>query len=166
MADKAINPEELVHIARLALSGRPQDVQTFIRRLARRYRISLPEVASQLNNLLQESPTRSSPLRREATAPLPVDLESRLQLLRVENSPVLEIEPVWDAVIKRVLDQILSERRREKELLKQGLTPTRSIMFTGPPGVGKTLAARWVARELHRPLLTLDLSAVMSSFLG
>src|SRR5665213_3572636 len=35
-----------------------------------------------------------------------------------------------------------------------------------PPGVGKTLAARWIARELHRPLLTLDLSAVMSSFLG
>jgi SpoVK/Ycf46/Vps4 family AAA+-type ATPase len=67
---------------------------------------------------------------------------------------------------QRALDQILSERRREEELFKQGLSPTRSIIFTGPPGVGKTLAARWVARELQRPLLTLDLSAVMSSFLG
>jgi SpoVK/Ycf46/Vps4 family AAA+-type ATPase len=32
--------------------------------------------------------------------------------------------------------------------------------------VGKTLAARWLADELKRPLLVLDLSSVMSSFLG
>lgn len=166
MGDKALNPEELVQIARLALTGRSQDVQTYIQRLARRYRESFPAVASQLTELLRESPTRSSPLRREATAPLPVDLETRLELLRVEDSPVLEIEPVWDAAAKASLDQILFERHREKELIKQGLSPTRSIIFTGPPGVGKTLAARWIARELHRPLLTLDLSAVMSSFLG
>ena len=166
MGDKSIKPEELVQFARLALTGRPQDVQTYVRRLARRYRLSLPVVASRLTELLQESPTRSSPLRREATAPLPVDLETRLQLLRVENSPMLDVEPVWDASVKASLDQILCERLRERELIKQGLSPTRSIIFTGPPGVGKTLAARWVARELNRPLLTLDLSAVMSSFLG
>jgi SpoVK/Ycf46/Vps4 family AAA+-type ATPase len=46
------------------------------------------------------------------------------------------------------------------------LSPTRTAILTGPPGVGKTLAARWLATQLDRPLLTLDLSAVMSSFLG
>lgn len=166
MADNHIKSDEIVQIARLALAGRPQDVQAYIRRLARRYQGALPAVASQLNELLQESPTRQSPLRREAAAPVPVDLESRLQLLRVEASPVLEVEPVWDDGVRRALEQILSERRHDKELIEQGLSPTRSIIFTGPPGVGKTLAARWVARELRRPLLTLDLSAVMSSFLG
>jgi SpoVK/Ycf46/Vps4 family AAA+-type ATPase len=166
MGDKETKDEDIVHIARLALAGRPQDVQAYIRRLARRYQGSRPDVATKLNELLQESPTRQSPVRREAAAPLPVDLESRLQLLRVESNPVLEVEPIWDATVQSALDQILSERRLGAELVKQGLSPTRSIIFTGPPGVGKTLAARWVARELGRPLLTLDLSAVMSSFLG
>jgi SpoVK/Ycf46/Vps4 family AAA+-type ATPase len=166
MADKNVKEEEIVQIARLALSGRPQDVQTYIRRLARRYQGELPAMADQLTGLLQEAPTRQSPLRREATAPVPVDLESRLQLLRIEETPALDVEPIWEPGVERSLNQIISERQRSDELSKQGLSPTRSIIFTGPPGVGKTLAARWVARELHRPLLTLDLSAVMSSFLG
>ena len=164
--ENKISNEEIVQIARLALAGRPQDVQTFLRRLARRHRAELPGLAAQLTQLLQEAPTRQSPLRREATAPVPVDLESRLQLLRVEEQPTLDVEPIWDASVKRALHQILSERQRDEALLKQGLVPTRSIIFTGPPGVGKTFAARWIARELNRPLLTLDLSAVMSSFLG
>lgn len=164
--ETGITNEELVQMARLALTGRPQDVQAFLRRLARRHRGELPELAAQLTQLLQEAPTRQTPLRREAAAPIPVDLETRLQLLRIEERPSLDAEPIWDAPIRRALQQIISERQRDEELQRQGLAPTRSIIFTGPPGVGKTLAARWIARELHRPLLTLDLSAVMSSFLG
>jgi len=166
VASKDIKPEELVQIARLALTGRPQDVQMYVRRLAKRYHDTFPTAAAELNKLLQESPTRQSPLRRQAEAPVPVDMESRLQLLRVETAPIIDVEPIWDATVQRGLAQLIFERQHNQELIEQGLAPTRSVIFTGPPGVGKTLAARWVARELHRPLLTLDLSAVMSSFLG
>jgi SpoVK/Ycf46/Vps4 family AAA+-type ATPase len=166
MDESTKKKDDIVHLARLALSGRPQDIQTYIRRLSRRYQGHLPELASQLSKLLQESPTRQSPLRRQVAAPVPVDLESRLQLLRIEDVPSIDVEPIWEPSVQRFLEQILSERRHFDELTEHGLSPTRSIIFTGPPGVGKTLAARWIARELHRPLLTLDLSAVMSSFLG
>src|SRR3546814_12962186 len=40
------------------------------------------------------------------------------------------------------------------------------LLFCGQPGVGKTLAAHWMAQELKLPLLTLNLATVMSSFLG
>ena len=39
-------------------------------------------------------------------------------------------------------------------------------LFTGDPGTGKTLAAEVIAKELGRPLLKLDLSRVVSKWVG
>jgi len=39
-------------------------------------------------------------------------------------------------------------------------------LFSGAPGVGKTLTARWLAWRLELPLVVLDLAAVVSSYLG
>ena len=60
----------------------------------------------------------------------------------------------------------MDERKHSQALLDEGLEPSKSAIFTGPPGVGKTMAARWVARSMARPLVVLDLAAVMSSYLG
>ncbi|TPW04819.1 MAG: ATPase AAA, partial [Alphaproteobacteria bacterium] len=125
-----------------------------------------PELADALAELLRESPTRASPLRRASETPLPVDLDTRLHLMRVEDEPFLTHEPIFAPAVARGLEQLILERGRPDELLRAGLHPTRSALFIGPPGVGKTLAARYLARELRRPLLILDLAAVMSSYLG
>ncbi|MBS0189677.1 MAG: AAA family ATPase [Planctomycetes bacterium] len=168
MEEKQTQVDEIVHLARLALAGRSQDVLLFLRRMTKRCRTERPELAAQLAELLRTNPTRQTPLRREATAasPAPVDLDSRLQLVRHEEPVQLEVEPIWAKQVKALLAQVISERERETELHHAGISPTRTILFTGAPGVGKSLGARWLARELKRPLLTLDLSAVMSSFLG
>jgi SpoVK/Ycf46/Vps4 family AAA+-type ATPase len=68
--------------------------------------------------------------------------------------------------VQQTLRQVVDERTRTSILSEEGLLPTRSLLLTGPPGVGKSLAAKWIAHELDLPLVTLDLSAVMSSFLG
>jgi SpoVK/Ycf46/Vps4 family AAA+-type ATPase len=158
--------KDLVQLSRLALAGRPQDVHTYVLRMTRKYRKVAPELGIQLQELVQQSPTRQSPLRSEGVASIPVDRDSRLQLLRHEAPGNLEVEPIWTSDVSEKLQQIVSEHLRSADLLKKGLTPTRTAILTGPPGVGKTLAARWLATQLQRPLLTLDLSAVMSSFLG
>jgi SpoVK/Ycf46/Vps4 family AAA+-type ATPase len=157
---------DLVQLARLALIGRPQDIQTYVTRMSRKYQKIAPELGEQLKDLLKSSPTRKSPLRNEAMASIPLDRDSHLQLLRFDTVETLELEPVWQPQIAEALDQIVSEHMQMEELCRRGLAPTRTAIFTGPPGVGKTLAARWLAYQLGRPLLTLDLAAVMSSYLG
>ncbi len=166
MDEKDKLADDFVHLARIALTGRAQDVQLMLHRSARRYRTAHPGLSELLSKLLQEAPTRSSPLRRQAETALPVDVDSRMHLLRVEQFPALDHAIVLDEVSERKLAQLVAERLRPDELRKAGLEPTKTGLFTGPPGVGKTMAARWVALQLGRPLLILDLAAVMSSFLG
>lgn len=164
MEDSEDIRENFVHLARIALSDRAQDVQAFLTRVAKRS--SDPSLSAELVELLRKRPTRSSPLRRTAEIPLPVDTDSRFHLLRVEERPELPHEPIYTTKVRETLTRLIEERRNVKALINAGLDPTKTILFTGPPGVGKTLAAKWLARELKRPLLILDLSAVMSSYLG
>jgi len=158
--------EEFVQLSRLALAGREQDVRAYVLRISRKLRKTSPELAERLIGMIGDGVTRQSPLRGGAVATVPVDTDTRLQLLRLETPPILQQPPVYTADIVRKLDRIVLEHSKSKELFQQGLFPTRTVILTGPPGVGKTMTARWFADRLNKPLLTLDLSAVMSSFLG
>ena len=158
--------EEIFHLARVALAGRPQDVAMLVRKHARQHRATSPELAERLMALLRKTPTRGNPTRGIETEGLPLDSDSRLPLIRILETPVLETEPVYDERTWEALRQVVRERERLERLAEAGVDPTRTVLFTGPPGVGKTLAAKWIAHELGRPLAILDLSAVMSSFLG
>lgn len=164
MEDAGKNREDFIHLARVALSDRQQDVYAFLNRLAKQTEDR--EFANSIVELLRKRPTRSSTLRRSPTVALPVDTDSRFQLLRVEEHPTLPHEPIYADGVRDMLKRLVDERKQLEALAEAGLEPTRTVLFTGPPGVGKTMAARWVARELGRPLLILDLSAVMSSYLG
>lgn len=161
--------KDLAQLARLALEGKQRDSRVFVRRLAKRYEHLAPGLSDELNSLVRHAPAASTVppvLRGAVVESMPVDLDSRLSLARVEHDVHLEHEPQWAPEVRAKLDELVFERRQEADLLRANLHPTRTALFTGAPGVGKTLAAQWVAQQLERPLVTLDLAAVMSSFLG
>jgi len=153
-----------VQLARLAVAGQKEDANLYVQRVSRRLRREHPEVAQQLTALLKDAPVRSSPLRWSDAAP--VDRDSRLSLVQLEHPNHLDLPPILDKKSQYLVDQVVEERRQREKLDAAGLTPTRTVLLTGPPGVGKTLLARWLASELDLTLLVLDLSSVMSSFLG
>ena len=106
---------------------------------------------------------RKLPPQPSAPQVLPVDDESRLSLLKVFKDAPTKDAPLLSGDIEDALGQLIAERRQSDRLQAMGLTPTRSAIFVGPPGVGKTLTARWLAAQLKVPLYVLDLTAVMSS---
>ena len=65
-----------------------------------------------------------------------------------------------------LIDGIIEERRRGEELRRHRLPVSTRLLFTGPPGCGKTLCAEVLARELSLPLYGARIDVIISSFLG
>ncbi len=63
----------------------------------------------------------------------------------------------------RMQDELMA-RPELARLYRREAAPT--ALFSGPPGVGKTMAAECVATELGLPLLVVDLSRVTSKYIG
>lgn len=164
--------DEFAHLARLALAGQGEDARLYVARVARKLRATRPVVAGRLEELLKARPTRSaSVIRRtslteEPLGELPVDQESRRSLLKVFTGLPTGASPLLAPEVEAQLSQLIRERRHADRLVAAGLQPSRSAIFVGPPGVGKTLSARWLAAQLELPLYVLDLTTVMSSLLG
>lgn len=181
MDELNVSSDELVQIARLAVTGKVDDARLYVARLARKYRAQNAQLSQQLETFLRSDPTRGAnpappnPMRpfrfdagqpqSESSTPPPVDQDSRLSLLK--TFPLGEVDqPLLGPGVLRQMELLLDERRSRELLAKAGLAPTRSAIFVGKPGVGKTLSARWLASKLNLQLFVLDLSTVMSSYLG
>lgn len=65
-----------------------------------------------------------------------------------------------------LLHKLIREIRVRHDLAKWGVEPNRRLMFCGPPGSGKTLAAKVLAGELGLPLMTVRFDALFSRYLG
>lgn len=132
--------------------------------LARRFVSRLKKIDPAAATLLAETLSATPAVTRSVAQP--VDSDSRRSLLKEETTVILEHEPIWSPEITSKLDRVIEERKLATKLRLAGLEPMKALLFKGPPGVGKTMACQWIARELGLPLLTLDLATVMSSLLG
>lgn len=166
--------ETLVQMARLLLSGKPDEAVRYLQRKAFANRKSTLMVWMDLNKMFSAESAKLSGDGREFgrmdVGGMPLaskTMELMDGLLAKDIPPIsLPVEPIYDADTYSALRMIVREQNEKSKIAMAGLEPSDTALFTGAPGVGKTLAAKWLANTLSLPLYTLNLAAVMSSFLG
>jgi SpoVK/Ycf46/Vps4 family AAA+-type ATPase len=167
-----IESKEVIALAKLALAANEADSRLYLAKMVRKLRKVDVVLSRDLEELLKANTTRSSGafrkqfLQPQDSSVLESSSDSVIPLLKIQSSNLIKNPPLFERKILSELQQVIKERGCVEQLALKGLRPTSSLIFQGPPGVGKTITAQWLASELNLPLYTLDLTAVMSSFLG
>lgn len=75
-------------------------------------------------------------------------------------------EPALAPAARSAIARVIAEYESHDALASRGLAPTRSLLLSGPPGVGKTMTAAWIADQLALPLRPIEPSEIVTSLLG
>ena len=81
---------------------------------------------------------------------------------------VLEIFPNerLNDLIKGRINRIINEFIQKDKLFRHNLENRRKILFSGPPGTGKTMTASIIANELHLPIYVILMEKVVTKYMG
>lgn len=165
--------EKLVQIVKFGAVGDAEKVRIQTMRLIRSLSRDGHPLADELKNIVFSQfndMSHAPPIRKVKQSgishPPPMDSETHAELLRIDDPVDLSHPFIVSKDIDEQLNGLIHERKQKRKLDALGLSPTRTVLFVGKPGVGKTMAAKKIAAELKLPLLTLDLATVISSLLG
>lgn len=163
--------EYLLEITRIvdgAVKGDRAKVAAYVEQLARKLAEAGETQAAErlLRALRQVKASDVAPARFDATARLPVDGESRLALADEERIDPASIQIVLDPGTSQLVDEFVRFVRAADKLMASRVGIAPSMIIYGPPGVGKTELARYIAAQLGLPLITARSDSVISSFLG
>jgi len=165
--------QKLTQIIGVGATGDAEKVRIQTMRLIRTLKQTKDPLAEQLHNIVfsqHQNDSNNRPIRKVKdyglSYPVPVDNESGADLLLVEDPVLIPHKIILTPELEQQLTWLIDERKNVNKLTSIGLVPSRTVLFTGAPGVGKTIAAKMIASILKLPLLTLDLATVISSYLG
>ncbi len=159
---------------------------------ARMWEVLAPELdgeASVLAGLLRVDHLSAARAVRDARAAagacgIPLDVDAIIQRVRRRSdtqlpASVRRVEPTArrerlvttadkDALLRSLVDRVRTQVRVLHDWGFSSVGGVRGVraLFTGPPGTGKTLAAEITAAELGLDLLVVDLSALVSKWIG
>ncbi|MDB6037506.1 MAG: ATPase [Verrucomicrobiales bacterium] len=68
--------------------------------------------------------------------------------------------------LRRRIHRIMQEQQNLSRLKEHGFRPRQRLLFTGPPGCGKTMTAAALAGDLGLPLFVVRLDSLITRYLG
>lgn len=119
--------------------------------------------SNRIVNILEKK--RSGQATMDALMPLPVDQESRMNIVDIDYSPQAE-QLILSESIRLKLQDFMDTIQHKKQMDDMGLEFSQSLLLYGYPGCGKTSAASYIASQLQLPLVTARLDTLISSLLG
>lgn len=130
--------------------------------------------ASELERIMNEASQAAQPRRNGAgslhglngSAGSPKDKDKNAQLLEIVEARRELDELVLSPQTRNALNRVVTEWRKGDLLKAHGLRPVSKLLFYGPPGCGKSVAAEALAKALYLPLATVKFDALVSSYLG
>jgi len=186
IAFDVLNVEESYAVWKMELEKSRCDIaDSDVEVLASRFRLTAGQIRTAASSAVLNRQWQLASAHDGQTVTMAPSLEDMCASGRAQSGHELarltkKIEPgyTWDDIILPA-DQMLQLREicaqaeyrnvvygrwgfERKLSLGKGL----NILFCGPPGTGKTMAAEVIARELHLDLYRIDLSQVVSKYIG
>lgn len=127
------------------------------------------KLANDLKMAIERSQKSVKGLNTPSSKPTPLVQQPSGELkglLALTHSNARKNDLVLSEEVGGRLEQVLLEQRQKARLAQFGLYPRRKLLFTGPPGAGKTLSASVLAAELKLPLYTIVLDNLITRFMG
>jgi SpoVK/Ycf46/Vps4 family AAA+-type ATPase len=115
---------------------------------------------------LRSALTTRNGAREESTAALDNSMGAVLPelLTTLPPAPLADVRLVPRG--RRVLDEVVVEHHHRDLLESHGLGPRAKLFFYGPPGCGKTFAARALATKLGMSALVVRFDGLLGAYLG
>src|SRR5579885_3483391 len=73
---------------------------------------------------------------------------------------------VGNPVVKQLISEVADNINTNNAFARMKGTPSRGVLFTGPPGTGKSYAARIIASVCNVPFCYCDAASLQSAFMG
>lgn len=157
--------ELIPKLIRAAYKRDKKSIESISILLGRMLKKKYPEISSEIMNIIANYKVGGDVYRSVKIDPVPVDSESRHNLVKVEEN-YEELPPILDKNVQLLINDFIKERSLINKFLEEEIIPSNSLLLYGKPGVGKTYTARWLASQLKMPMITVDLATTMSSYLG
>jgi len=160
----------LLEISRIidgATKGDKVKVEAYVNQLASKLRRDgNDKAADRILRTANANHTLAATAAVSAVKRLPVDSESRLALADETWVAQEDVEVILEPVVERRVTEFIQYVDAADKLLANDVGIAPSMLMYGPPGVGKTELARYIASQLQLPLLTIRSDSLISSFLG